>query len=1470
VVADDGASVKLLDLGLAHVPVAGEAARGTPGFMAPELWRGESGPRADLYALGVTLHALLTDAPGAPTLAPGEHLAQALRPVAERAPLPPWVDPGLVRLIAALQAPEPEARPASAHELVGRVQALRLALGLGDGGAVGGGADDVPSDRERALRVQALPFTGNRVALERLRARLAEGGVCVVRGAAGSGRSRLVREAVRALQEQQVASAAPAPTYLCTALLPRQPIEHDAVLQLRVDWRPDPSGREPELDVAQLVALLTAARIEGRRLALVLEPAASASTEALDAALRDAGFEPCAVVDVEPLGEAELQALWSAALPGVEAQAAVLRVLRELSGGLAGRACLLLAQALASGRDPARAAALRESAAELGSDELSVPEVANELADLMALAGGTLDATVALACLAEPDALAVAGAALVSTGCAQPASDGRLRLSGGLTGRLRAALSPARVRSLAAQLKRARVAGRELGFVQCASGEAEAALASFGPVLTRLRAEGDPEGAARLAAEARQQLPAAQAERLIAGEADALRAAGRYRAALELLATARDPATRVASAELARLAGDRARASALVRELLAELAPEAAQAAELQVTRARLAFDAGELPAAAREASEVMAREPRSAAGLRAVELLALCELYGGDPAAAAERARHGAELARALGQPAAEARLCAVQGLAARAAGDTHLASNLGARAFELADRAGEYHAAASFLANLGAERLDAGDPGGAIRALRDGARRLARLGRDADLGRVLYNLAYAAHLIGDDDLGDSAARQALESATRAADPSAQAYATTLLGEVARRRGDRRAVAQRLQQGAAPERLGPADRVVVAARRGSLWLGLGEAKRAAEQLGLARAAADEAPGDVAQIECELLESQLALERGELPVARSAADRALAAAQRSGAFDARLRCALLAARTAQLMGDDALAAVRLSDVRSLLDAAAQGLEPADRARLRAVDAYRVALEATPTRGPEPRGAGDERWRTLATLSKRLNAERREARLHEAILDAAVQLSGAERGYLVLRDGQGRARVRAGRGLLRDALDAAEVALSRSIVDRVLGSGRALSTVDAAHDDRLSGAASVAALALRSVAAVPLSLRGEVVGALYLEDRLRPFAFGATELELLTDLAEIASIALDSVRALKTERRAARRLGVLRLRLARQVELQALELDTLRRDVGTRTEQYGIVAHSPAMQEVLALMTRVARAEIPVLLSGESGTGKELVARAIHAASPRATAAFISENCSAIPETLLESALFGHERGAFTGAEKRRVGLFEAADGGTLFLDEIGEMSPAMQSRLLRVLQDGEIRPVGSERVLRVDARVVAATHRDLEAMVKDGSFREDLYYRLAVVKIRLPALRERPEDVAPLVAHFLERHGQGRKLSVERRALAALAAHAWPGNVRQLENELRRALVLADDVIREEHLSQAVVGDEPGLPDELDLKSQLERLERRLIRQALQGCAGNQTRAAKRLGVSRFGLQKMMKRLQLG
>jgi two-component system response regulator AtoC len=326
-----------------------------------------------------------------------------------------------------------------------------------------------------------------------------------------------------------------------------------------------------------------------------------------------------------------------------------------------------------------------------------------------------------------------------------------------------------------------------------------------------------------------------------------------------------------------------------------------------------------------------------------------------------------------------------------------------------------------------------------------------------------------------------------------------------------------------------------------------------------------------------------------------------------------------------------------------------------------------------------------------------------------------------------------------------------------------------------------------------------------------------------------------------------------------------IRKARERERLQRTNQLLRRDVDRAVGERPIVATSGAMIELLELMERAAAYKSTVLLTGESGTGKEVLARAIHAQSPRHEAAFVAVNCGAIPDTLLESELFGHARGAFTGADRAKRGLVAEADGGTLFLDEIGELPTALQVKLLRVLQEEEIRPVGESKARAVDVRVIAATSRQLEVEVREGRFREDLFYRLNVVRLEVPPLRERPKDVPLLADHFLERFSAALGKPVHRLmddALDRLVAYPWPGNVRELENVIERAVILADgEHITPRELPESVLAPTTAAGDtDYSLKRARRRAEMGAIRRALQATAGNRTHAARLLEISHRAL----------
>ena len=351
-----------------------------------------------------------------------------------------------------------------------------------------------------------------------------------------------------------------------------------------------------------------------------------------------------------------------------------------------------------------------------------------------------------------------------------------------------------------------------------------------------------------------------------------------------------------------------------------------------------------------------------------------------------------------------------------------------------------------------------------------------------------------------------------------------------------------------------------------------------------------------------------------------------------------------------------------------------------------------------------------------------------------------------------------------------------------------------------------------------------------------------------------------------------------------RLEEMRLLLQRMEEKARLvaENEFLRERVTNDMELNGVVGSSPKIQDVLRMVARLKETRTPVLITGESGTGKELIARAIHYRGASAKQPFVAVDCGSLVPTLIESELFGYERGAFTGAQKAKQGLFQSADSGTIFLDEIGELPLEMQAKLLRVLQEKEVRPVGGTSRAKVDVRVIAATNRDLESEYKAGTFRKDLYFRLNVVTVHLPSLRERRSDIPSLVHYFLDRYAPGRMLHVSSEAMNALLEYDWPGNVRELENCVERAVALgADDLLDVNDLPPVVLqqdtsaisvprsAHEAAEPSRQLSDSDLEELERATIMRVFQQVNGDKTLAGKMLGISRATLYRKLKRYNI-
>jgi len=549
-------------------------------------------------------------------------------------------------------------------------------------------------------------------------------------------------------------------------------------------------------------------------------------------------------------------------------------------------------------------------------------------------------------------------------------------------------------------------------------------------------------------------------------------------------------------------------------------------------------------------------------------------------------------------------------------------------------------------------------------------------------------------------------------------------------------------------------------------------------------------------------------------------------------------------------------------------------------------------------EAAPTRPNRKRSPKEieelaqenSRLKRLLYLVKAVASEPDEEALLRRILGSAIELTGAERAFLFVVTLHG-LDFRVAMDAQRRDLDHPQEKISTSIAREVIESGRPVVTEDAGGDARFAGGRSVAFLRLRSVLCVPLKVPDGPIGALYLENSDVTGQFHPRDIPLITAFAEFAALTLHSARSVaalqrreEQLKRSRERIGRLNARLKQLLRRQSRELAGVRADLsvsrhelGLRYDYTAIVGQSPAMRKVLGLLDRVIESNLAVLVQGESGTGKELIARAIHYNGGRREERLITVNCAAIPADLIEAELFGREEGAYTGASVSTPGLFEQADRGTLFLDEVGDMPAEVQGKLLRVLEDGEVRRVGGTDVRKVDVRMVSASNRELRDRVQSGRFREDLYYRLNGVTCHLPPLREREEDIPALFDHFLDAFCAEQEIErpdVDSEVIDRLQAYPWPGNVRELRNEMQRLLALQRGTITPDLLSLPVYSGDPEAvpPTNLPaggLKELVENLERRIILDTMRRANGNKTRAASLLKLSRLGLRKKIERFGL-
>ncbi|HEY1813053.1 MAG TPA: sigma 54-interacting transcriptional regulator [Kofleriaceae bacterium] len=1476
----------LVDLGLATA----SGARGTPAYMAPEAFAGRVDPRSDLYSLGATVARLVLGRPPFEATTLGELVhAIATQPQPQlHLPAP------LADLVARLYARDPSARPASALAVLDELDQLapviapglprraRPTVGAPPAAASWPGARPLADAIVHGLR-------GNRVQL--------------VIGEPASGARELVDAALLAWQlgrtsrkERSPAIAAGSLDAIAArvgagdgrgwldrcarAVRGEAPDARLCVLELADDPR-----------AADAIAALVRA---GGGPVVVLVDRAPFETATVDrhsalpfgSAARSGEAGPIDRHEVGPLDHAGLAALATEML-GRESPAAWIAGLAAASSGFA-LAAIELVRSIAGEPDPLAvdwAARSTAGAAELRARALAnVSPGARRIAIAIAAWGGRARGDRALATARAGDH-AVGLAELVELERA-----GLVRRRGDELQLDRATIDAITSTAAGDVAACALAALADAGDIDL---DARAALLCHAPldaglaqdacaIAEQLLARGRADRANELAQRAAWLVPARA--RLI--EARAAAASGNYHDALELARAAEAAGAdaieaRLVAARAAQRAGDLDAAEAELAQLYAR-APShdevAGAYARLLVTRSRYAD--------ARRVATASTSSPASLAGLGGLraEAAGLAAFYLGE-LDDADRAFAMLEVsAAAAGDPSAAGRAMSLRGMVAQQRGQLGLASDRYREAARQLHDAGEIHAAAVAELNLGTVLVERGRASEALPLLAAASRVFAELAATTEQIAADLNRGNALVAVGQPADARAAAEAALANANAGGAPHLRAFALLVLADAQRRLGD--AGAEASDRGALAIALERDD----AHAQLSAYVGLAEGGHAppagVDVDGLCASDDDRDRWIVAR-------GRLALCAGD-PRAGGASSTTWAAhveacrgvGARAGDGDRlerAFRAYAVASQLADRAGDDVTAKREADRARTAHAAMLAAAAPAFRATLERDPDLAALVPADAAASAPDRTTGEPQLRRLLALSRRLNSEPDVTRILDEVIDTAIEVTAAERGFLLLRQPDGELAPVVSRNFAAADLHGSERSVSRSIAERAAQTGEPVMTVDAGIDERFAIAASVAALRLRSVLAVPLRQRGAITGCIYVDHRLRGGAFDDAAATVLGELADIAAIAIENARLTDHLRHAAREVDELNARLAADLAERDAELVRVKADLPDRArlrhayEQ--IIGRSPAMVRMLDLVDRAAATALPVVIVGESGTGKELVARALHENGPRRAGAFVAINCSAVPEPLLESELFGHVRGAFTGADRDRRGLFEVADGGTLLLDEIADTSAAMQAKLLRVLQDGSIRRVGDTRTRTVDVRVIAASQRSLAELVTRGSFREDLRFRIEVISITVPPLRERDGDVPLLVEALLARIAAGRTPPrLTRAALRALGQHRWPGNVRELENALARGLAMCGDAVTSaidigdlpEVVAAAAARPEPAKPiagDELKLKPALAATEQAYIAAAMERAKNNQTVAARLLGLSRFGLQKKLRRL---
>ncbi|MCA9633894.1 MAG: sigma 54-interacting transcriptional regulator, partial [Myxococcales bacterium] len=862
-----------------------------------------------------------------------------------------------------------------------------------------------------------------------------------------------------------------------------------------------------------------------------------------------------------------------------------------------------------------------------------------------------------------------------------------------------------------------------------------------------------------------------------------------------------------------------------------ELRPEALEV----MTRARVrSGQHREAEQLAREALGALGKnaDPLLVASLEATLGVALS--YLGETDQADDMLKRAATAFARSVRPKDQLRAVSYRALNAYRAGRTAQAASEYRQVLEVAEQHGLGENIANAALNYGVACHQAGELGAALDSYQRGLRLGIALGQVSVTVALTFNLAKLYTDVGAVDRASLYVRQLEQRARQHRLEFWVIAAATLRGELALARAEFDAARQAFGEAlagfsqAATRREQAEVELHLAETELAAWSGgLGETNLGATEVHPAEAhiakARDllqplDAPDVLARL--HLGEAKLSLAQNDARGATTRIEAVLPAIREAGQLAMLAEAESLLAQAWEAAGASTLAQRARESARESWERVAASLPRGLRATFWGHGSRsRIAPQ---TRGASVEGRTSKLERLLA-VNRKLNSSVTTQEVLAVAIDSAIELTGAERGFVLLAEGAGRAladgrssnrfSVAVARNVDRERIGRSHLKFSRSIAEQAVKSGEPVLTVDASSDPRFVSNQSVHAMQLKSVVCVPIRSPESTLGALYLDNRFRPANFDEADMGLLLAFADQVAIALRNAQlhdelSLKADALLKRteELEAERARVAELAEGQAREIDRLTDEVKSRQAalesryDYGqIVGKSAAMERLFAKLDRVIDTNASVVIEGESGTGKELVARAVHFNSPRKQAPFVAINCSAVPGSLLESELFGHVKGAFTGADRDREGLLAAAKGGTVFLDEIGETPLDMQAKLLRALEDHEVRPVGSQRSVKVDFRLVCATNRHLRDEVASGRFREDLFYRISVVEIHLPALRERDGDVLLVAERLLERICKDidrAPPALGKDAAKALLGYSWPGNVRELENVLTNAVLL--------------------------------------------------------------------------